>query len=945
MKPLAVLIAFLLLSTLAVAQKTSGSVRGTLQDGAGTPLEDATVSVMTAKDSSLLSFTLTSSSGFFEVKNIAAGEYYLLVSYQGFEPLKKAFSITADKSAVDLQTIKMEKAYKTLGEVVVTDMVPIKVKGDTLAFNADAFKTKPNATVEDLLKKLPGMQVERDGTVKAQGENVQKVYVDGKEFFGNDPKLATKNLTADMISEVEVYDDMSEQAKFNGIDDGSRSKAINLKLKKDKKKGTFGRAYAGYGTEDRYDAGVMANFFKGASRVSLIAKANNVNNIGFSVTDNIGMFSGGGGGMMMGGGRGMMMLPGGGGGTFGSGSGITRTAQAGINYRDTWSEKFDASGSYFFNNANAENLRRSNRQTFFGDSTINRDQQSWSQNRNNNHRVNFHLTYAIDSFNTLIYQPNLSFQNSSSLRDDTLSQYTQKGGTAYLLNHTRTINDNTGAGTNWTNNLTWRHKTRKLGRTLAVTFTNTYNQSDRESFVTSRGNSYNEGGIKIRDNSFRQQNGQASLTANYGISASYTEPLARDKILEFNYAYTRNFSESERKTWDYNALTGKYDTFNDSLSNTFQNLNEQNRLGTNFRVIKKKYNYQLGVAVQKTGLKSDNISKDKLVEQTYTNFFPTANFNYNFARSRSLRLNYRGRTSQPSITQLQDLIDPNTAPYYRTGNPGLDQEFSNNLSLAYNFFDVVKFRNLFVMLNFSNTYDKIVDHVLTRNFPAQYKSYETPGAQLTIPVNMDGVYSVTGAFNFGFPIKRMKGGNINTNTRLTRSRNGSMLDGVKSYTNNLTLGEDLRLNYNYKERLDLGITASLNYTQARYTIQKDRNTTYFSHNYSGDATYSFPKGLILSTDFDYIINPEQGEGVDRDFALWNASVAQELFKSKRGEVKLSVYDILNQNRSFTRTVGEGYVEDVQSTVLNRFFMLTFSYKLNRMGGKSIAPRMDRNMRF
>ncbi len=408
------------ITTTASAQKIVGAVKGILQEATNAqPLPEATVSVMGVKDSSLISFTLTSNSGYFEIKNIDKGDYYLIVSYQGFETLKKSFSITTEKPSVDLAVVKLDKAYKTLSEVIVVDQAPIKINGDTIAFNANSFKTKPNATVEDLIKKLPGMTVEKDGTVKAQGENVQKVYVDGKEFFGTDPKLATKNLTADMVDQVEVFDDMSEQAKFSRIDDGSRSKSINLKLKKDKKKGVFGKAFAGYGTNERYDAGLTANFFKGATQVSLITKSNNTNNIGFTVTDMMGMFSGSGGGFTGGGGMGggmnvVRIGGGGGGGGFGGfnvgsggGSGITKTGSAGINYRDIWGKKIDVNGSYFYNSANAANLRKAYRQTFFTDSTINSDQQTISQNINHNHRFNYNLIYHIDSLNTIIYTPNL----------------------------------------------------------------------------------------------------------------------------------------------------------------------------------------------------------------------------------------------------------------------------------------------------------------------------------------------------------------------------------------------------------------------------------------------------------------------------------------------------------------------------------------------------------
>src|SRR5688572_6211975 len=470
-KILSLCFCFIAIGYSVSAQKVAGTVKGTLQDSiTAIPLQDATVSVMRTSDSSLVSFTITNSKGFFEIKNLEAGDYVLISSFQGLQTIRKKFSISAERPETDFSVINMSRHYKTLDEVVIKDDAPVQVKGDTLAFNADAFKTKPNATAEDLLKKLPGVQVDKDGTVKAQGEQVQKVYVDGKEFFGTDPKLATKNLTADMIDQVEIFDDMSEQAKFNKVDDGSRTKAINLKLKKDKKKGVFGKAYAGYGTEERYDVGVNANLFKGAMQTSVIAKSNNTNNIGYTVNDMLGMFSNGSGmsglgSMMGGGGMNIVRVGGSGGGNFGglnlgsTGNGLTSSTQLGFNYRDTWSKSFDLSGSYFFNHTETKNLQSSLTQTFGSDTTVINDQRRVSLSQNNNHRINMNMTWRIDSFNSIIYYPNISFQGSKSNSEDTTTiDKLAASGDITAVNQSRQFTNSDGDGFNWINNLIWRKR-------------------------------------------------------------------------------------------------------------------------------------------------------------------------------------------------------------------------------------------------------------------------------------------------------------------------------------------------------------------------------------------------------------------------------------------------------------------------------------------------------
>ena len=924
----------------------------------------STITLLNRADSSSASYAISDKLGAFVMKNLPAGNFIVGVSTVGYAEYVKNITLADSASGIDLGTIYL--SIDTSSQLNVTvKAAAILIKKDTVEFKASAFPTKQNANVEDLLKKLPGVEVDKEGNITAQGQEITKVYVNGKEFFSNDPKLATKNLTAELIESIQVFDDMSDQSKFTKIDDGSRQRTINIKLRKDRNKGYFGRSSVAGGTRDRYSANLSANSFNENRQISFVGGANNINRLGYTFNDLVSNQGGMGGNRSGGGGGGGGNRGGGGGGGnrggggYGGGGGGPQTStpdgntaswNAGVNFRDQWGPKFQIAGNYFASHSTTNNYSTSNRQNFFtADSATVANNTSFDQNTNMNHRFTFRAEYAIDSMNSLLITPSVSWQNSHSYSYDsttTRTRTTENG--EYQSVQSRSDRSTTRSGYNANNNLLFRHRFKKTGRTFTIGWTTGVNNTEGDGYVNSPNYFYDKSGTVYRQRLQNQQNVQSTNSFNNTISTSLTELIGKTAILELNYAYTNNQSNSDRKTYDYSYLSQKFDSINKPLTNYFENGFVSSRTGLNLRVKKLKYDYQLGGAIQMASL--DNMShraitgKDSTMKQRYTNFFPTASFNYNFRDRKSLRFFYRGNTQAPSVTQLQDVVDQSNPLNFRVGNPDLKQEFSNNFQFSYNTFNVSNFLYLNINANANMTSNRIVNSIdlLSKSDLPRLglpDSIDVRNILLTRPINLNGNYNASLSGTIGIPLKKVPSGkrspmNLNLTSSIRYSQDATMLYKVKNLTYTTSAGERINFNYNIPDKLDIVSSARYTFNSTKYSVRKENNLQYVNQTYSLETVFTFLKLYNVSSEFDYYLNSGLATGYNKGIPLWNLYISRYLFKKKNGEVRFSVNDALNQNKSINRSIGDNYIQDTYTQVLSRFFLLTFNYQLNKFGGRT-----------
>lgn len=914
----------------------SGFISGKVTDNEDEEsLVGANLILEKASDTAARYYAVSDEYGNFRFSSLDSGDYLLEISYIGYQSLKQTVSLAS--GGKDLGILTLKKDTTRLKEVIIEEqVVPVRMKGDTTQFDAKAYKTNPDANAEDLIAKMPGIIVE-NGTVQAQGENVQRVLVDGREFFGDDPNLALKNLPAEVIDKIEVFDQMSEQARFSGFDDGQTTKTINIVTKVETRNGVFGQVYAGGGTNERYKSGGNINRFDNEQRLSVLGLANNVNQQNFSNEDLLGVLnSGGNRRRRVGGGRGQPGRSGGGGRSFRGGNnadnflvgqqnGITTANSIGINYMDQWGKKLSFTGSYFFNKSDNTAIEQLSRETFLtkGNSQF-YDENNQNETLNLNHRLNLRMEYQIDPYNSIIFMPGISFQDNEAT-----SNFIGENSscTHEPISQTNDLAVRDKSGYNINSNLLYRHRFKKRGRTFSANFRTQFNESDGTDRLNALNAFFNPGGLQ--NDSINQQ----TLTDVNGYTLAtnlvYTEPIAGKLQLQLSYNGSYSENISDRKTYHLPSQISEVNLLDSALSNEFENDYMTHSVGTGLMLRTDKMILRGSISYQSAILQNDQLFPEiASLDRNFNNVLPRLMIRYNISSNKNLRIFYRTQINVPSVNQLQHVIDNSNPLSITAGNKALRQDYSHTFITRYSHTHTEKSRSFFAFFMLRNTNNYIASNTFTAPSDTilQDGIILNQGSQFTQPVNLNGYWNLRSFVSYGVPSGWLQS-NLNFNTGITYNRIPGIINEAKNISKTLNLSQGVVLGSNISQQVDFTVSYTANYNIVNNSVQPDLNNNYFLHTSGVKFNWIFWKGINLRNELSHQLYRGLSDEFNDDFLLWNVSLGKKLFKNQRGEIRATVFDLLDQNISISRTVTESYVEDLDTQVLRQYFMLSFIYNI------------------
>lgn len=900
-------------------------INGKVSDAiTGNNLSSANVILYHLPDSTIQG-TSTNSKGNFKLQSIKKGNYSLVIKYLGYKSYSIQLVVT--NKSIDVGEIKLNPVKVQIEEVYVVDKVPVAVQsGDTLVYNADAFKVNKDAVAEDLLQKVPGIQVE-DGKVKAQGEEVKKVYVDGKTFFGDDPNMALKNVPADIIEKVQIFDQQSEQSEFSGFDDGSTEKAINIITRLNISSGTFGRLKAGYGNEDRYNAGGDVHMFSDEQRLSLIGQLNNTNEQGFSSMDMLGVMGGpdskmgmngmGSGDLHIGGEN--MSQP----NMIGSQGGKTDVRGIGFNYNYEWNKNDEIGGSYFYNNTDNDLLSKLNRNYLINTSNGQTYLENTSTNsQNTNHRFNLRFDYSIDSLNQIRFIPSFSLQKNKSYSD--LNASTSQINN--LINSTRSISSTDLNAINFSSMLMYRHSFNKSGRTISVGLNTNINKSDGDKKQFSESIYYNS---LTQTDTIDQLTDLLSKGSTIATNLTYTEPINTYNYLMFNASHSMSKENNDKKTYGYSILNDNYSLLDTTLSNEYDKNYINSSVGFGLRYQKNKISINANLNYNHSVLTSEQIYPYSYVlEKSFNSILPSVILRYNISRDKNLNVFYRASNNAPSVTQLQNILDNSNPLQLSIGNPELKQEYNHNAVVRFTTINFSNMNTFFMMLsgNYKSNYIGTNTIIAKNDTVLANGILLNAGSQISKPENVGGYVSAETYMTYGLPADFISS-NVNLNLQASYTRTPGIVNNLSNYSNDYNCGLGAVVSSNISTDIDFLISSTTSYNLVKNSRSKANNEEYFSQLSRLRLYWLLFDEFVLQGDLTHKYDGGLSDSFDPNTFSLNMSFGMKFFSDNRAELRLSIYDLLNQNSNISRQTTDYYLQEYSTNVIGRYFLLTFMYNL------------------
>jgi hypothetical protein len=922
------LLMLIVLCSPAFAQK--GTIKGMLKDSATKEaLSLATVTVFKASDTSIITYRLSDQQGVFAVPSLPLDLMCrVVISFQGYKVYRKEFQLTKEKPILELGSVFMPSNSTSLDEVlVVAERPPVVMRKDTIEFNASAFKTLPSALVEDLMKKLPGVDIDTEGNITVNGRRVNRLLVDGKEFFGGDPKIATRNLPANIVDKIQVTDDKEELDKDPNIAKSDLGQIVNIKLKRSIKQGWFGKAYAGGGTDSRHEAGAIVNIFRDTTQVSVLGYSNNINKPGFGITDvqRIGGFNRSGTNSMMFTSDGGYALNG---VSFGgTGQGLQRSVGGGVNFNNQWGKKVTLNLQYFYGQINSDYTTLNNTRRTLNDTTQYSSGSTTSSSVSNNHRIGGTVNWKIDSLTTMIIRGGVTLGDNHY---DTRSAYSTRDDFKGPLNNNNNNSNSDGTSKNYSGSINLSRSFKKKGRFLNVNTDISSGLNDNEQYTNNKNSFYIAGQPKDSlINQFRKTNG--NNTRAY-LSASFSEPIGEKFNARFSQTAEYVKQENINDFFILDTISGKYSYYSLPLSNGYDKRGWRTNSSAEISYREKKITITPGVNIFNLDLNNDFV-KSPSVSQRISNIFPYLNL-----RLGIFNVNYRVNTQEPRAEDLQQVIDISNPLYQQFGNPSLKPTISHNVSVNAYYYNPKAGSSFSVYIsgNFSN------------NSIIRSTTMDSKGVQTSKPINVDGVKSFFGSASYNYQYKVNKNFRLSLRPGLSGNYNRGLVavNNIRSQYTNVYATGSMGIGLNYNDKIEFNQRYSLTQRLSNYenkTSYKDVDVV--SHSSESEIVLRWPKHIVWESQLNYNYNPQISAGLQKSTVRMNAGVNFLFLKEDKGQLKLSVFDLFKQNVSVNTYANENYVSDVQTTTLTRYFMLSFIYNIRTFSGGKVGGKERSFMLF